>query len=183
MKKSYIIATIVLLLVAGLIAWGVMWMHMPARGKVMPTPPISAGTTSLINKRLSGKYISFEYKGEYTAQTDKSENGSLERYTLGAGTQYSKEIHISVSELPDGKLEANGDYIYRQKSMDVYSSRNLNTGHGIYKIWVKKDGTEQTAMVPKGDKVAVISFVIGNGSNIDVTTEINALLQSLEWKK
>jgi hypothetical protein len=182
MKKQFIIIIIILSII-GVISWLVIWMQTPARGSVSLTSTTNKTMPPLHAKKLDGTYVSFQYGGEYSAQTEEAANNDLERHTLNASTHYNKQILASVVELPGGLLQHNGDYVYRQKSTGTYANRKFQVNGRAIDVWVKRDGTEQTAMVPKGDKAAVVSLVTGPGANVDLTTEMDTLLKTLEWKK
>jgi hypothetical protein len=157
-----------------------MWASTPKQGTITNTSSSRVQTT-YYDKKLEGTYMSFQYSGKYIAKTETVTNGDLERYTLSADTHYDKRILASVADLPDGRLESNGAYIFRQKSPDSYIYRKMQVNSGMIGVWVKKDGTEQTAMIPRGNKVVVISLVTAS-TNDDLAKETDALLNTFRWK-
>jgi hypothetical protein len=182
MKKPLVIS-ILILVILGAISWLIFWMHMPAEGSVSHITPSGRSGAAPYNKKLDGTYVSFQHSSEYMVRSVAPSNNDLERYTLNASTQYSKQIIASVVRLPEGQLKSNGDFLYRLKSPEVYTSHKFHTSSGIVDVWVRKDGTEQTAMVPHGDKAAILSLITAPGANIDLTPEMDTLLKTLEWKQ
>lgn len=180
-KMKYIGISISIVLVLGIIAGFVMWSHSPNKGRIL-TPQPAKGPSTYNDKKLVGTYMSFQYSGKYIVRNEAATNGDLERYTLSADTHYDKRILASVANLPDGKLESNGAYIFRQKSSNIYTSRKVTVDEGTVNVWVKNDGTEQTAMLPHGDKVAVVSLITA-GTSDDLNTEMDALLKTFQWKQ
>jgi hypothetical protein len=174
--KIFGLAAIIIAAIVGV----VIWARAPTLGTILSPPPLQ-GPTTYYDKKLNGKYMSFQYSGKYSATDQGAKDNDLERYTLNADTHYDKRLLASVANLPDGKLEADGGYILRQKSTDLYKNRKFAVKGSSVDIWVKNDNTEQTAMIPHGNKVAVISLVTANPGD-DLTGEMNALLKTFEWK-
>lgn len=181
--KKIVIIIISVALIAGSVTYALIWSQAPSRGKVVPVSALNNAAKTDSVKKLDGAYISLQHRAEYEVQKGTASNNDLERYTLSASTQYNKQILASVVNLPGGQLKSNGDYIYRHKSPETYTSRKLQVKDKVIDVWVKKDGTEQTAMIPRGDKAAVVSLVAAAGANLQLTTEMNELLHSLEWQK
>lgn len=180
-KKSLkIVVPIVVVLAA--IVWFVLWANAPKQGTITNGSSSNKGPTTYYDKKLDGTYMSFQYSGKYVAKTETPTNGDVERYTLSADTRYDKRISASVSDLPDGQLTSNGNYIFRQKSTTLYTNRKVQVAGSTADVWVKKDGTEQTAIFAHGAKAATISFVTAN-TNDDLTSEIDALLKTFSWKQ
>jgi hypothetical protein len=180
-KIRYLKATIFLVvLVIAVIAIAV-WGKTPRLG-IIKNPSVTNSPTTYYDKKLNGTYISFQYSGKYMEKNDGPKDNYLERYTLSADTHYDKRIQASVIDLPDGKLESNGDYLYRMKSGSVYTARKIEIHGTVVNVWVKNDGTEQTAFITHGNKAASISFVTASG-NDNVTGEMDALLETLQWKQ
>lgn len=181
--KKRLLVTITIISIIGAIVWLVIWAQAPARGSVSFVSTPSKTASPLPDKKLEGTYISFQYRGEYSARVEDPANSDLERHTLDANTQYNKQILASVVILPGGQLQGNGDYLYRQKSTNTYINRKLHTNGSSIDIWVKKDGTEQTAMVQRGERAAVVSLITDPGVDTNLTVEMNELLKTLEWNK
>lgn len=180
-KTKYLKIFLLVLAAIGLIVWLILWGRSSGEGKVLRSPD-SKAPTAYVDKQLVGRYISFTYSGRYMARTEAAKDNDLERYTLSADTRHDKRILASVSNLPDGKLESDGSYIYRQKATALYTSRKVQVGeHQSVTVWAKKDGTEQTAIMAHGNRVATVSLVTTNTSE-DLTAETNALLKSFRWK-
>lgn len=167
-------------LVTGLAVGFLVWSNAPNQGTIANASPTKA-PTAYFNKTLNGERMQFQYSSKYSLKNEIPSNGDLERYTLSADTRYDKRILISATNLPDGRLESNGAYTYRQSSKTVYAMRKLQVGSEVYTVWERNDGTEQTAMIPRGDKVAIITSVTANPKD-DLTTEMDALLNSFRLK-
>jgi hypothetical protein len=174
--KLFTPIVVVIAVIVGLI----IWARTPTLGRILSPPPLK-GPTTYYDKKLDGRYMSFQYSGKYSASDQGAKDNDLERYALNADTHYDKRLLASVANLPDGKLESDGGYILRQKSTELYKNRKFVVSGNSIDVWVKNDNTEQTAMIPHGNKVAVISFVTTNPGD-DLTGEMNALLKTFEWK-
>jgi hypothetical protein len=178
---KYLKIVILVAIVGAAITGAVIWARTPTQGRILSPPPLK-GPTTYYDKKLNGRYMSFQYSGKYSGTEQEAKDNTLERYVLNADTHYDKRLLASVGSLPDGKLESDGSYIYRQKSPNIYTNRKVSV-NGVYvNVWVKHDNMEQTAMIAHGDKVAVLSFVTANPSD-DLTGEMNALLKTFEWKR
>lgn len=177
--KKYLKIAVPVLFVAGVIVCVVLWARAPQEGRITKSA-VTKGPTTYYDKKLEGTYISFQYSGKYIVRNETAKDNDVELYTLSANTRYDKRILVSVANLPDGRLESNGAYIFRKKSPTVYTIRTVQVGDTQVEVWVKSDGLEQTAMIPRGNKVAVISFVTANMSD-DLTTEADALLKTFRW--
>jgi hypothetical protein len=127
--------------------------------------------------------VSFRYPGIYTIHQTavKGTNGTYAQASFKADTTYEKHISLQVDDLPGGTLTNSSANNLRQNSPDEYTSRNFTVDGLQAIVWVKKDGTEQTVLVPRGNQVVTMSFV-QIGSQNDMTPEVNALLTTLKWK-
>lgn len=182
MKKRIKLIVTIIILIGGIVAV-VTWTKSPSEGSVLNMPPkVTKKVSTFSDKTLEGNYISFQYSGKYVASANVPANNDLERYVLSAGTNYDKRIQVSVANLPTGKLESNGDYIYRQKTPTIFSKRQFKSSVGTYDIWVRNDGTEQTAMLARGNKILTVSFLTSPGVEDNLGPEADALLNSLSWK-
>ena len=183
MKKRLKII-IPVILIAAVALWLLIWMRAPSEGQILSVPASPTQTVQeLKDKTLDGTYISFQFGGKYTASPNSPSNNDLERYTLSAGTTYDKRILAAVVNLPEKRLEANGDYMYRQKTPSVYSKRLLKTPSGVFEIWVNNNKIEQTAMAAHGDKAIIMSFMTTAGADADLGGEVDTVLKSLTWKR
>lgn len=139
-------------------------------------------TVTPANKTYTGKYMSFVYPGTYRTEARPAQGVDLEVAMLSADTNYDKRLAVSVSDLPGGLLDNNSAYKLRSTYTNLYASRALNTPGGAATVWVKRDNSEQTAFIQKGNRVAVLSFTTANTSE-DLTAEVNALLGSFKWSQ
>lgn len=177
-KRTFITFTSILVIIIAVGLWFITWSKAANEGTI--SAPITKNIpVTYTDKSLSGTYVGFSYSGKYTIRDEVAKDMDIERHTLTADTRYDKRILVSVS---NGQLSTNGAYIFRQHAPNQYASRNVPAGNGTAEVWVKKDGTEQTAFIVKGDKVAMISFVTANTSE-DLTSETNALLTTFKWEK
>lgn len=177
---KYLKIIIIVALILGAITGIVIWARTPTVGIILSPPPLK-GPTTYYDKKLNGKYMSFQYSGKYSATDQGTKDNDLERYTLNADTHYDKRLLASVANLPDSNVQSDGAYIFRQKSPSLYVDRKVTVQSTPIDVWVKNDGTEQTAMIPHGNKLAIITFVTANPAD-DLTGEMNALLKTFEWK-
>lgn len=180
-RLKYLKIIIPVVLIIGVTVGLLVWANAPNQGTISNASTVKS-PTAYFDKTLDGTYMKFKYSSKYVAKDAGPGNGDLERYTLSANTRYDRRILASVADLPDGRLESNGAYIFRQKNSSLYSHRMVKVGSDIIDVAVNKDGTEQTAMIPRDKKAAIISFVSSNTSD-DLTTEIDSLLNSFQWKK
>lgn len=179
-RLKYLIIIIPVLAVVGTVIGFVVWSNVPRHGVISNAPPAKS-PTAYFDKTVDGTYMKFQYNSKYVLKKEIPINGDLERYTMSAGTRYDKRLLAVVANLPDSKLETYGAYIYRKTRTDLYAARKLQSGDEVYTVWVRSDGTEQTAMIPQGNKVAVITYVTANPKD-DLTSEMDAFLNSYEWK-
>jgi hypothetical protein len=165
---------VIVLLVIGLF----LWFSADNEGTITPPDTVTAGPAY---RHFDGRYIAFNYKGMYGVRTLPAADYDLELYTFKAGTVYDKHIAVSVSKLPEGKLTNNSAYNLRQSQPETYTRREIQVAGAPATLWVKTDGKEETAIIPRGSQVAVLSFVSqGNVSQLD--SEVTALLQTFTWK-
>jgi hypothetical protein len=182
MKKRLNIIIPVLLILT-LVGWLVVWTRTPSEGRIISSQQtVTQEAPELQDKKMDGTYVSFWYDGKYAASGNIANNNDLERYTLSAGTTYDKRILAAVVNLPEGRLESNGDYVYRQKTPSVYTKRQLQTAAALFEIWVNKDNTEQTAMAAHDKKALVLSFLTTPGADDDLAREVDTVLKTLAWK-
>lgn len=175
--KKLIIASMLIGAVYGLLVWA----NMPKKGSILNAPNSNRASNKYTDLTLDGTNFKFQYSSSFNLKQEVASNGDVERYTLIADTRYDKRILASVAELSDGRLESNGAYIFRQNSSN-YSNRKVKAGSEMATVWVKKDGTEQTAIIHNGKQAALISFVTSN-INDNLTKDIDTLLSTFQWKQ
>jgi hypothetical protein len=180
-SKKYIFSLVVVVaLVTGAgLAW---WASAPKKGRITSTPSQRNQSEGYSVKELDGRYISLSYSGRYVASSEPPRDGYVELHMLRASTTYNKQIAVSVAELPGGNADSNGQYLHRKKRTDLYQNRKVAVGDRMVDVWVKKDGSEQTAMMPKGELLATLSFTTAN-QNDNLTAEVDEILKSLRWKQ
>ncbi len=178
MKQKIIIAIVLI----GLLGWFLVWAALPNHAK-LSAPKATNKTPAIVgDKDLNSTYISFRYNGKYLAKNEGPSNNDLEVHTLSADTHYNKQIIASVSTLPDGQLDSYGAYIFRKVRTDLYKARQVKVAGLAAEVWVKNDGSEQTVMIPHGNKVATLAFT--TASQMDtLTAEVDALLKTFSWKE
>lgn len=183
-SKKRLIKTIIVILLLVVSALLIRWMLSPHKGKVTlsSSSPDSKVLTTYTDKLLDGTDIAFNYSGKYIAKNEGQSNNDLEVYRLSADTHYDKQILASVSNLPDGQLSYYAAYKYRQLHTELYTLRKVRVDNIAVDVWVKNDGTEQTAMIPKGNKVATIALTTASTTD-QLTPEIDALLSTFRWKQ
>ncbi len=182
-KKMILIPVLLIIVIVGIVI--AMWASAPKKGTIGTAPSTRTNQTENYTvKQLDGKFIAFSYSGRYVASTESPQDGSLELYMLRATTTYDKQIAASVAELPDGNLNANGAYLYRQSRTDLYKKRSVEVQGRQIDVLVKSDGTEQTAFLPYGNRVVILAFTTtaAAAQNDNLTDEVNELLKSFRWK-
>jgi hypothetical protein len=180
-RTKYLEVLVATLILIGGVIWVITWAGTPRQATIVKSVSSKSAITTYYDNSLDGTYMSFKYSGKYIVRKDGPKDNYLELYTLSADTHYDKRILASVANLPDGRLQSDGGYIFRQKSPALYNSKSIQLGDASATIWVKKDGSEQTAMVPRGNKLAVISMVTASTSD-NIDKEMEALLNTFKWK-
>jgi hypothetical protein len=160
----------------------VVWANSNNTG-VVETPYSVLPKATVAYKDYDGTSLSFRYLGVYSIRKPAVEqkNANVGQVMFKADTTYEKHLSVEVSNLPGGALAQNSAYNLRLNSPNEYASRSLTVDGVQATIWVKKDGTEQTAMVPRGNRLATFSFV-QIGTQSDITPEVDALLATVKWK-
>lgn len=168
------------ILIGAVVLFLLFWSHSASNGTIdngtsnQPTSP---------EKYLSfnSKYIAFKYKSMYSVLKQPASGQDLENYMFTADTTYSKQIAVSVEQLPGGNLNNNTAYAYRKVSTDLYTNKIVNVGGITANEWLKDDGSEVTAFIVKGDTVAVLAFTSQNPTD-QLAAEANNLLASFQWQ-
>lgn len=179
--KKHLKIIIPIIAVVGVAIWFMAWMTSPKQGKVQ-TPSVTQKTaTPVADRTLDGTYVTFTYSGSYSVKSEGPKNNDLEIHTLSAAKNYDKRTIVSVSNLSDGQLGSYGAYIYRKLDTNTYTTRKVTVAGTTVDSWVKKDGSEQTIFLPKGNKIATITFTTAS-TNEQLTPEVDALLKTFRWK-
>lgn len=179
--KIKLIAIVTLIIAVYLV---VVWANSDNSGVIeTPIAALPQTTVTVAYKDYAGSSVTFRYSGIYTLHTKavSKNSGTYEQAMLKADTTYEKHISYEVDDLPGGSLANNSANNLRLNSPDVYAARNFEINGIPTTVWMKKDGTEQTALLPHGNRVAIISFV-QIGTQSDLTPEVNAVLSTLKWK-
>lgn len=131
-------------------------------------------------KLFSGRYVKFEYSSRYAPQTLPAKDLDLELYMFTADTIYDKRLAVSVSQLPEGQLTQSSAYMLRSTDTAAYSLTNQKVDGLNSVIATKSDGSEKTAFIPNGQKIAILSFVTANTSD-DINNELQRALSTFQW--
>lgn len=178
-RKKRIVWALVLIVLVVVVLF-VLWLTADNEGKISD-PSGSARSNVPSYKDFDGKFITFRYSGMYGVRALPTANQDLELYNFSASTMYQKNIAVSVSELTAGSLNNNSAYNLRRSQPDKYAQRDIQVAGMPATLWVKHDGKEETAIIPKGDRVAVLSFTTA-GPTGQLGSEVTALLQTFTWK-
>jgi hypothetical protein len=152
----------------------------PNQGKIINTPESQRAVPA--DRTLHGIYMTINYSGSYNAQRLAAKDNDLELYMLTANTNYDKRIAVSVSKLQEGNLVTNSAYNLRKTHTELYSNRTKPVDGGTASIWTKTDGSEETVFIPKGTRVAVLSFTTNSSLN-ELQTEVDKVLNTFKWKE
>lgn len=157
-----------------------LWSTASNKANVTNPPPII--TPSRIGHKIfNGQYVAFEYTSRYAPKTLAAKDSDLELYMLTADTSYEKRLVVSVSRLPGGLLSQNSAYALRSTSTTDYRLETQTIDGSQAVVAIKADGSERTIFIPRGEQIAVLSFVTKSPSD-DIASESQRLLSTFHWK-
>lgn len=184
MSRRRVIKIVVPLVVVAIITAIAWWfLHSSNQGTISQgSAPVAAKTAAPAYKTLQGKYVSLQYKGIYTAEQMAASDNDLELYQLKADTVYTKQLNISVSQLPGGDLHNNSAYLLRASQPTVYQERHASLNGLSFDIWTKNDGTEESVFVVRGTQVASLAFVQMGSDSTKLDAEVQDVLHSFAWQ-
>ena len=175
--KFVVIATTIIVIIG--LFW---WFSTANKGSIGEAQQFKSINKKVGYNELNGKYIYLQYANNYFIQKLPATDNDLELYTISANTAYTKQLVVSVTKLPDNKLENNSAYMLRNTRTDLYTERVVETKTLKARVWTRNDNQEQTAILEKDSKVAVLSFVQQGGEPYKLNAEVNTLLRSFEWR-
>lgn len=179
-SKNHLGATALLIVAVAIVVLLVSWAQSPTSGKVLSTPVAATQKPEgYSTKQFSSEHLTFSYSGVYVSTTEAPKDNFVELHMLRAAVQHEKQIAVSVAYLPDGSLDSNGPYLHRKKRPDLYSSRQIEVSGKRIDVWVKHDGTEQTAIIPHNDKVVTLAFT-SSTQDEKLGMEVDQLLGSMQ---
>lgn len=128
-----------------------------------------------------GNFVSFQYSPKYQLQKLVAADNDLELARLVANTNYDKRLAVAISKLPSSSLTSNSAYLLRTSQPTKYTQTKQVVDGLMAETWSTNDGLERVVFLPKGDKVAVLSFSTTSQSD-DLESEAASLLSTLRWK-
>lgn len=179
-RKKTIIGSLIL----GLIIIGSsfsVWALSTNKGVII-TSPERAKLHAPAIATLDGSYIYFKYSDSYKVEKLPPNDGDLEGYDLTANTNYEKHLAVAVHQLDSTGLNSFTGYTSRDSRTDIYDKQQIMVGQEPATEFTKNDHTEKTIFIPRGDNVAVFSFVTTSRYD-DIDSEITAILNSFSWKQ
>lgn len=179
-RKRCILGAVTVTLLLVVVGSGIMWASSSNQGKIVAFSPKNPVYIPA-NKDFTSAYMTFTYDGNYKPHQLPATDNDLENTILSADKNYDKRLAVSVSKLSGGQLNSNSAYNLRASQTDAYSSHQVTVSGGAATVWTKNDGSEQTAFIPYGDKIAVLSFST-SGTAGNLSPEVVAVLASFRWK-
>lgn len=175
-KPLIIIVLVVVLVVAVLLIFH--WLSASSQASNTTNAPKLSASKPVGNQTFTGAYMSFTYSGQYIAQQLTAQAPDLESYMLSADTSYPKNLAVTVTT---GDMTKSSGYNLRQIDTADYSRHSELVDGSQAVLWVKADGSEQTAYIQHGPNFATLSFNVQNTNVSSLTAEVNAVLASFHW--
>lgn len=175
-KKRLLVSIIVVIIATICILW---FLTSSNQGTVSQAPapgPQKAAVPTY--KELRGANFRLRYLGMYTIKQLSASDNDLEIYQLTADTTYTKQLAIAVSRLPGGDLANNSAYLLRQSQPGTYTEQKI----GAADVWLRRDGTEETAFLVHGERVATLAFTQQGSTTAALQTEVHNVLDSFTWE-
>jgi hypothetical protein len=178
-KRPKVFIPIILLLVIVLaVILTVRNLNAPAVGTITSQPPAKSEVVDPYShpNTYDGKYVSFTYPAHYKPIPSPKSGSYLETAGFYGTNQTSKQISVGV--LKESINDDSGVKL-RQQETDTYT-QDPRTASGVMVFSRTANGSERTAFVPHGDKVASISLTAPPGW--DLNEDLQTILLSLKWK-
>lgn len=179
-KWTILLASIALVIII-IVVIGSFWASADNKGVIVDTPA-SSDTHGPTIRDFSGKIIFFRYSGIYDLKDSVLGDTEIEASFLTSITNYGKHIAVAVSRPQGGQLDNFSPYIARETRTDLYQRQDLTVAGAPAVLFIKQDNTERTVFIPHNGMIATLSFV-GGGTDDDLQSEINQLLNTFSWKQ
>ena len=179
-KKKTIIGSLALVLVIVGSSFSV-WALSTNKGVIMTAPEKAVVWEPAIATQ-NGEYIYFQYSNSYKLEKLPATPSDPENYELTANTNFEKHVAVIVHKLDNTGLNGFTGYTSRNSRTDLYDKQDVMVGQEPAVEFVKKDQTERTVFILRGNYVAVFAFVTTSRYD-DIDTEITTMLNSFNWKQ
>jgi len=187
LKSKKVLIPLILIVVTGSgIAFLIKSMNSPAEGTVGVTSQSNSVEPPATPKKLGGKYVAFEYPSRYERIAKNNPSASLEHWTLygrqALGPGPSAQISVIVAKMPAGGVKEDGAYKLYAAFPDKYKLTKMTQDNEEVIIGTA-NGEEYIRTALWGHKDYLLTVAISsNQENEQLVTEMNALLESVEWK-
>jgi hypothetical protein len=189
-KKWPKVGSVLGVLLVSIIVCGLIWRNLssPGYGQVSIVKPDTSPTTKLPEyTSLTTNFYSVNYSQRYAQKpTDIPAAGLLDQkvlsYKLG-GQPGDSTIEIDIKSAPYGGITEDGTYIYYQKRPSQYKLSNKVYQGEIVDIATSLNGQpEATALWLHGSYLMLIKLTTADKDQ-SITSELNDLLSSLQWRQ
>jgi hypothetical protein len=178
-RPKFILAILVLLVIAAVVALIIKNMSGPAEGSISNTPVNQSAIKPGENnqpKKYDGQYISFNYPSHYATAPSQKSSGYLEIASL-INTDHSGK-YVSIGVLKES-LGNDSGINYRKGHPQIYKVISSTPDKIVFSGAAQ--GSEQTGFFAHGGLVTTISVTASGTRNLQ--DDFNAISNSLSWKQ
>ncbi|CAN5379437.1 hypothetical protein BH10PAT3_BH10PAT3_3010 [soil metagenome] len=184
LTKKYTILLVILVLLVGSVVFAVRALNSPAYGTVSDIAAPEPKKIPL--KRITGKYISFEYPGRFEEVSNQNQTASLEHWILiarqGLGIGQSGQINMAVSNLPAGGIKETDTYKLHHAFPERYTVTDLEYNHEPVTLTIRTDPTYERIILWPHGKLLLSASLTSSLKNEQLIKELDDLLKGLKWQ-
>lgn len=133
---------------------------------------------------ITAKHFSLIYDASLDTVSDISQQDAtaLEVYRIARSDTKGRRIFvITIKQLPAGGMSEESSYKFRRTNPELYKEGSRTAGDNSYATFEKSDGSELTAFLTRGDKLAMLAYTL-QAPEGDLHTETEELLSNFRWQ-
>lgn len=162
-----------------------IFMNKPSKATIVKSTVEDTSTAAKIEKTntIKAKYFSLDYDAglDTVSNISAGDKTALEVYRVArSDTSGRRTFVITIKSLPKGGMSEESSYKLRHINPDTYNENTKEYGGQSFVVFDKKDGSESTAFIANGDKLAILAYTLAT-PNGDLEEESAELFSAFRW--
>lgn len=187
--RKFLIALMIILVLAGLVAYIVRILNSPAEGTISKNTTEAAPITdSTSYSTLNTAYFNLLYPSQFSQDYHQTAGGVLDyKYFSVRGSPQPEivtaSLEVYVRPLPQGGVTLDSDYkFYASNSKSYKAGKKLQNNDTVDLFYKDNDGRERNALWEHGSYVLIIKLH-GSLKDQDTDQQIKTIIGSVRWLK
>lgn len=159
------------------------WINSPVKGKIVKHEEAidSIVIENNKDKQFNGKFVSYDYSGEYILSEEESTSTDGDKQVLYGPRGSSMRMVIMASLSNDINYDDISAVKMRDLNPDRYEKSNIDIAGSPALLYKRKDEFEMVALCLNNNKLFTMS-ITANTNDIQMEENFGKMLKSVKWK-